>query len=141
MYAIVKKIEKPIQKKDFYLPSGEPVLPNMLFREFRGRQYNAWKFKYLSVGRAMELAEDGELIIRRRNEIKAELRRSFRSGGKVASETKHLASIMDRDVSDPIKCEAFWRKIDDKLKTFELSQEEEINIRAKIEADVPRSKS
>ena len=86
------------------------------------------------------LVEDRELIMHRRIEIKAEVRRTFRSDGKVSSKTWHLASILERDISDPIKCEAFWLKIDGKLITFELSQEEEKKIRAKIEVEVPRPK-
>lgn len=137
MYAKVKKIKKTIQKKDFYLPSGEPVPPNEPFFQFRSSR-RVWQYKYLDTNRALELAKDGELIIRQRVEIKAELRKSFRDNGKVSSKSWHLASILERDVTDPIKCEAFWCKIDGKLQTFELSQDEEINIRAKIQAVVPR---
>jgi hypothetical protein len=137
MFANIKKIPKPIQKQDYYLPSGEPIPPSCYFPQFRGSN-RKWKFKYLSASRAFELEQDGQLITRRRVEIKAELRKTSRSGGKVSSKTWHLASILERDTSDPIKCDAFWRKIDGKLKTFELSQEEEIKIRSKIEADVPR---
>ncbi len=45
---------------------------------------------------------------------------------------------MERDVANPTKREMFWRKIDAKLKNFELSEAEEIKIRKKIEDDVPR---
>ncbi len=78
------------------------------------------------------------MIFRRRVEIKAELRKTFRKEGKVSSKTWHLASILERDISDPIKCEAFWQKIDGKLATFDLSETEEEKIRTKIESDVPR---
>lgn len=137
MYARVRKIPKSIQRQDFYLPSGEPVPPDETFHQFRGSR-RIWKFKYLDTNRYIELAREGELITRRRVEIKAELRKTTKSGGKVSSKTWHLSSIMEHNAKDPAKCEAFWRKIDDKLKNFELTQEEEINIRAKIEADVPR---
>lgn len=139
MFANIKRLTKPIQKQDFYLLSGEPVQPDKTFAQFRSSK-RFWKFKYLDIRRAKELVKDGNLIMRRRVEIKAEARKTFRSGGKVSSKTWHLASILERDISDPIKCEAFWRKIDGKLITFELSKEEENKIRAKIEAEVPRPK-
>ena len=78
------------------------------------------------------------MIFRPRVEIKAELRRTFRNGKTVSSKTWHLASILERDTTDPTKCELFWRKIDGKLKAFELSEAELKKIREKIEADVPR---
>jgi hypothetical protein len=141
MYANVKRIIKPVQKQDFYLLSGESVPPDAGFPSVRTRTRDFWQFKYIGVGRALELAKDGKLTIRRRVEIKAELRKTFRSGGKVSSKTWHLASILERDVSDPIKCETFWRKIDAKLKTFDLSQAEETKIREKIEIQVPRQRN
>jgi hypothetical protein len=141
MFANVKKIKKPIQKQDFYMPSGEPVPPDRYFLASKGSRYHSWQFKYLSITRGYELAKDGVLIIRQRVEIKAEIRKTFRNGGKVSSKSWHLASILERDVSDPIKCEAFWRKIDDKLKIFDLSEAEELRIRAKIESHVPKLSS
>jgi len=137
MYANIKKIKKPIQKQDFFLPSGESPYSRKfpIFRNACG----LWRFQSLNIKRANELAQDNFLIICPRTEIKVELRKSFRNGGKVSSKTWHLASIMDRDVYNPIKREAFWQKIDGKLKTFELLQEEETKIRAKIEAEIPRT--
>ncbi len=74
----------------------------------------------------------------RRVEMKAELHKRFRKDKKVCSQTWHLASMLERDIADPIKCQSFWNKIEDKLKTFELSENEQAMIRGKIEAVVPR---
>lgn len=137
MFAHIKKIKKPIRRQDFFLPSGDPVPPDKHFRQSRAT-YRLWKFKNLELYRVIEMAKDGELIFRRRVEIKVELRKSFRNDGKVSSKTWHLASILKRDITDPTKCEAFWNKVDDKLRTFELSPQNEDKIRAKIEAAVPR---
>lgn len=120
------------------MPSGEPVQPDKGFPPAASRTRVFWKFKYLNITRAKELVEERKLILRRRIEIKAELRKTFRNDGKVSSRTWHLASILERDISNPIKCQSFWNKIEDKLKTFELSETEQAMIREKIEAVVPR---
>ncbi len=86
----------------------------------------------------MELAQDGHLVIRRRIELKSELHKRFRTDKKVRSQTFHLASILEHDITDTEKCQSFWNKIEDKLKTFELSETEQAAIRGKIEAVVPR---
>ncbi len=61
MFAKVKRITKPIQKQDFYLPTGEPVLPDNYFPQFH-RSRRLWKFKNLPIARAMELAQGGHLV-------------------------------------------------------------------------------
>ena len=133
MFAKVKKIIKPIQKQDFYLPNGEKVRP-----DYKLPWFGFWQFKNLSIRALKVLVEDSRLILQRRIEFKAELHRRFRQGNKVRSKTWHLASILERDVADQQKCETFWQKIEKKLSSFELSEDEIKKIREKIEADVPR---
>ena len=146
MYAKTKKITKPIRRKDFYLPSGAIVPPEMSFRWYDSLlpkdgifpYYGYWKFKNIPVSGLKDLERHGLLIVRRRVEIKAELRKTSRVGKKIVSRTWHLASILESDTSDLNKREAFWNKIDEKLKTFNLSEQEEKKIRERIETDVPR---
>lgn len=136
MYAKIKRKTKPIRKKDFYLPSGEPITEDMGFL-----WYGTWKFKNIPLSGAMDLVKKGSLIVRRRVELKVELRKTFRVGKKVSSKTWHLASILEHDTADPQKCELFWRKVDEKLHNFDLSEMEEKNIWKTIEVEVPRNKS
>lgn len=138
MFANIKKIEKPIQKQDFYLPTGEPVPPDRRFNPFRSHTRSFNKFKLIPIWRAEELAADGWLLLRRRIELKAELQKRFKKDKKVCSQTWHLASILERDITNAEKCQSFWNKIEDKLKTFELSEIEQAAIRGKIEAVIPR---
>lgn len=137
MFAKVKKIIKPIQKQDFCLPSGEPV-PTEKFYRLSRTHHNGRAFKYLSIKEATKIAEFGFLRLSRRVEMKAELHKRFRRDKKVCSQTWHLASILERDIADPHKCQSFWNKIEDKLKDFELSEVERAVIREKIAADIPR---
>lgn len=145
MFAKVKRIVKPIRRKDFYRPSGRPVLPKSHFLFYGSVPnkdktlpcYGYWQFKNIPISGLNELVEIGDLIICRRVEIKVELRRSVRSGKKVSSNTWYLASMLERDIADPIKCESFWNKVEDKLKNFELKDAEREAIRGKISAVVP----
>lgn len=146
MFVRIKRIIKPIRRQDFYFPSGEPVPLDMNFH-WRGTvetkdagfpYYGFWKFKNIPISGLKDLEKHGVLIVRRRFEIKAELRKTFRVGNKVSSQTWHLASMSERDIAIPNNCELFWSKIDDKLKNFELSEDEEKKIREKILAIVPR---
>jgi hypothetical protein len=86
--------------------------------------------------RANDSSKKRSLMLRRRVELKAELHHRFRvkvdQVSKVRSQTWHLASILEHDAADPTKCRAFWRKINDKLKSFELSKAELKAIREKI---------
>ena len=119
------------------MPSGESISLFSWFpisRNAKGRR----QFSSLNIKRANELVEEKILIIRPRVEIKVELRKTFRNNGKISSQTWHLASIMECNICNPIKCEAFWQKINNKLKNFELSSEEKVKILTKIETSVPR---
>ncbi len=76
------------------MPSGKPIPFYERFRVFRNAE-SFWLFSSLNIKRANELAQEKILIIRPRIEIKVELRKTFRNGGKVSSKTWHLASIME----------------------------------------------
>lgn len=145
MFVRIKRIIKPIRRQDFYYPSGEPV-PKETGFQWHGAvaskdadfpYYGFCKFKNIPISGLQDLEKHGLLIVRRRIEIKIELRRTFRKGNKVSSQTWHLASILERDTADSIKCQSFWNKIEDKLKTFELKDTESKAIREKIAAVVP----
>ncbi len=54
------------------------------------------------------------------------------------SRTYYLASIENNDLTNAIRRENFWRKIDIKIKRLKLSPEIERTARAKINKSVPR---
>jgi hypothetical protein len=146
MFVRIKRIVKPIRRQDFYFPSGERVPlekgfhwhGTVAFKDVGFPYYGFWKFKSIRISGLKDLEKNGLLIVRRRVEIKAELRKTFRVGNKVSSQTWHLASILERDTADPQKSQPFWCKIEDKLKTFELKDAELKAVREKIEAIVPK---
>lgn len=145
MFANIKPIEKPIRRKDFRLPTGEPVPTDKDTRFRLSRRWNhGANFKYISIARAKEMVEDGVLIVRRRVELRAELHDRFRKQGKVCSKGWHLASIMQNNIADAEQCQSFYNKIENRLQVIEtetnkkLSDTERAAIWAKIEAVVPR---
>lgn len=146
MFVRIKRIIKPIRRKDFYFPSGESVPLETGFRwhgtvaskDVGFPYYGFWGFKNIPISGLKDLEKNGLLIVRCRIEVKVELRKTFRVGKKVSSQTWHLASILERDADDPIKCQSFWNKVENKLKIFELKETELKAIREKIAAVIPK---
>jgi hypothetical protein len=143
MFANIKLIKKPIRRKDFRLPTGEPVPTDTRFSLFKRWSFVA-NFKYIRIYRAKELVKSGSLIVRRRVELRAELHHRFRKDGKVCSKGWHLASIMQSNITDAVQCQSFYKKIENRLQVIEtkmnkkLSDKETAAIWAKIEAVVPK---
>lgn len=147
MFAKIKRITKPIRKKDFYYPSGESIAPTDLFPYYGiledygiSQLCGIWQFKSIPIRGLMSLVKKDIIVIRQRVEIKAELRKTIRIGKRVSSKSWHLASILEHEITNPQKNESFWNKVETKFKTLELSETEINEARRKIEPHVPRQK-
>ncbi len=127
MFANIKPIEKPIRRKDFRLPTGEPVPSDRRFSLFK-RWNLAANFKYIRIDRAKELVKDGVLIVRRRVELRAELHHRFRKQGKVCSKGWHLASIMQSNITDAAQCQSFYNKIENRLQVIETEMNKKLSV-------------
>jgi hypothetical protein len=115
---------KPIQKQDYFLPSGEPVPYDKSIWTHGRNFYVQFRNATHDQIRGHIKYRNGKFLIRRRIYIQFELRESVRTDGQSKSKSRALKSVTIRQGERDVPKE-FFKSVKNKLEGFGLTRSEQ----------------